>query len=291
MHFIPPAEISGKIMTLIDQAKEELIIVSPYNKVTDWDKLIKRLDRARERGVGITWYIRSGVKNNARQIRSLGIEPIEVDNLHAKLYMNENDAVVTSMNLSEYSDTSSIDIGYFIDEKDEYSNLTRFIGDHLASYNQLKKEKTQLNQSGIEYFNQLVVEHIKKIIKFDSNVRTYKGQYSEVLLIKPFIENTSLKFEPRGAYYRIDLQIYGNYKVKRDLYNYLCGIGKELQEKIGHDIAFGGQMKRLKVDLEIFDHYKYEEWGDKEFKIIHAYIDKIVPVYIESLSKYKGISL
>lgn len=39
MELIQPAEISGKIMTLIDQAKEELIIVSPYNKFTYWKKL------------------------------------------------------------------------------------------------------------------------------------------------------------------------------------------------------------------------------------------------------------
>ena len=86
MQFIPPAEISGKIMTLIDQAKQELVIVSPYNKVTNWDKLIKRLNKVRSRGVKITWYIRSHIKNNEEQIRALGIDPISVDNLHAKLY-------------------------------------------------------------------------------------------------------------------------------------------------------------------------------------------------------------
>ncbi len=36
MELIQPAEISGKIMTLIDQAKEVIIIVSPYNKFTYW---------------------------------------------------------------------------------------------------------------------------------------------------------------------------------------------------------------------------------------------------------------
>lgn len=30
MIFIPPMEISGKIMTLIEEAEKELIIVSPY---------------------------------------------------------------------------------------------------------------------------------------------------------------------------------------------------------------------------------------------------------------------
>ncbi len=48
------------------------------------------------------------------------ITPIEIENLHCKLYLNEKNAVVTSMNLHEYSDSSSIDIGYFITEKNHY---------------------------------------------------------------------------------------------------------------------------------------------------------------------------
>ena len=102
MELIQPAEISGKIMTLIDQAKEQLIIVSLYNKFTYWKKLTQRIDKAKQRGVKIKWYIRKNVENNVEQIRQIGIEPIEIENLHCKLYLNEQNAVVTSMNLHEY---------------------------------------------------------------------------------------------------------------------------------------------------------------------------------------------
>lgn len=127
MELIQPAEISGKIMTLIDQAKEEIIIVSPYNKFTYWKKLTQRIDKAKQRGVIIKWYIRKNVENNVEQIRQIGIEPVEIENLHCKLYLNEQNAVVTSMNLHEYSDTSSIDIGYLITEEEKYKELTDFI--------------------------------------------------------------------------------------------------------------------------------------------------------------------
>ena len=37
MNYIEPLEISSKIMTLIDEAEEELIIVSPYVDIKDWE--------------------------------------------------------------------------------------------------------------------------------------------------------------------------------------------------------------------------------------------------------------
>jgi hypothetical protein len=43
-------------------------------------------------------------------------------------------------------------------------------------------------------------------------------------------------------------------------------------------------MKRLKIDLEIFDNYKYEKWGEKEFNFISPYIRKVIKVYMKYLS-------
>jgi len=41
MKFIVPLEIASKIMTLIVEAEKELILVSPYVKINDWDKMKK----------------------------------------------------------------------------------------------------------------------------------------------------------------------------------------------------------------------------------------------------------
>ena len=38
MKFIPPLEIASKIMTLITEADKELILVSPYVKINEWEK-------------------------------------------------------------------------------------------------------------------------------------------------------------------------------------------------------------------------------------------------------------
>jgi hypothetical protein len=126
MKLIKPAEISAKIMTLIDDAERELIIVSPYNHITGWEKLIRRINKTKERGVLVLWYSRKNnvQENNAKEvIVNLGIQPILIEDLHAKIYMNERSAIVTSMNMSKISDDKSIDLGYITETKEEYDQV------------------------------------------------------------------------------------------------------------------------------------------------------------------------
>jgi hypothetical protein len=142
MKIIEPSSISGKIIDLIDTAKKELIIVSPYNEITGWKKLIKKIEKAQANGVNIIWYSRSNVKEKyPDEVRKLfKIKPILIDNLHAKIYMNERVAVITSMNLLETSDISSIDIGMVTENQKEYDEVLNFydtyINKSILSYNQ-----------------------------------------------------------------------------------------------------------------------------------------------------------
>ncbi|MCU0472974.1 MAG: hypothetical protein MUC93_06360 [Bacteroidales bacterium] len=134
MKLIKPAEISAKIMTLIDEAEKELIIVSPYNKLTGWTKLINKIKKAREKGIAITWYSRKNdvkKENSEEVIRNLGITPILIDDLHAKIYMNETSAIFSSMNMSKVSDEKSIDLGYITTDKNEYNEIYNVFKRHI----------------------------------------------------------------------------------------------------------------------------------------------------------------
>lgn len=51
MKFIPPLEITSKIMSLIEEAQKEIIIVSPYVNIQKWGKMKSCIERAIERGV------------------------------------------------------------------------------------------------------------------------------------------------------------------------------------------------------------------------------------------------
>lgn len=283
MELVQPAEISGKIMTLIDQAKEEVIIVSPYNKFTNWKKFTQRVDKAIGRGVSFKWYIRKNVENNIEPIRGLGIEPIEIENLHCKIYLNEKNAIVTSMNLHEYSDSSSIDIGYWITEKDKLKELNDFIDVYINCHLQNQKEElNQINHGNFESsadFISLMTNHLIKYGFDKSQINYYVNRSGPVIHIERFKENFDLIFEAKGGYYRIDLRINYPYSEKNRIYLQLKKREDELNQIIGHRIDFGSQMKRLKLDLMIFENYNYESWSHREYQILKPVMKKVISTY------------
>jgi hypothetical protein len=283
MELIQPAEISGKIMTLIDQAKEEIIIVSPYNKFKYWKKLTQRIDKAKQRGVKIKWYIRKNVENNVEQIRQIGIEPIEIENLHCKLYLNERHAVVTSMNLHEYSDTSSIDIGYLITEEDKYKELTDFIDVYIDSYSvsESKMIETTNEVSVLKEvdFTDSLVTFLLEFGFEKENLKTHQNKYGTVVTINEFMDKFELILDPRVVYYRIDLRINYPSKTTKAIYEFLIGNENELNRLIGFEINFGSQMKRLKLDLQIFENYEYEKWGNDEFEKLKPVLTNLIVIY------------
>ncbi len=141
MKFIQPLEIASKIMTLIEEAEKELIIISPYVEISKWNKMKSCLNRAVLRNVNILFVARKNAKQDLSFITELGIKVKLVENLHAKLYINDNYAIVTSQNITYYSDVNSIDIGYKTDAEEERIELIEFIDKYVIS-NSYKKLDT-----------------------------------------------------------------------------------------------------------------------------------------------------
>lgn len=166
MKFIPPLEISSKIMTLIQEANEELILVSAYVELDNWSKMKRCLEKAVSRNVKITFFARENAKQNLNFLKQNGIKLILVKDLHAKLYINENYGIVTSQNIIEYSDKNSIDIGYVTEKASERKELVDFVHKYIGSAEPLKinlsekciiknvPEKIELTDNQLEYLFQ-----------------------------------------------------------------------------------------------------------------------------------------
>ncbi|SFH81776.1 phospholipase D-like domain-containing protein [Halpernia frigidisoli] len=156
-------------MTLIEDAEEEIILVSPYVSISGWTKMKKCLERAVKRNVKITFFARENAKQDLSFIKQIGINLILVMDLHAKLYLNENCGIITSQNISQYSDTNSIDIGYVTENISERKELIDFIKKYVGSIDPEKKdsiaekiaqkdivEKIELGEIEVEYlYNRL----------------------------------------------------------------------------------------------------------------------------------------
>jgi exopolysaccharide biosynthesis predicted pyruvyltransferase EpsI len=134
MKILNPYGISAEIFKLVHEAKCTVFIVSPYNKIIGWDRLIKVIKEAQSRGVKISWYCRKDAEEcQSKDIKNiLKIDTIKKDCLHAKIYMNEFQAVITSMNLCKFSDSNSIDIGYLTESASEYKAVYDFFESYIA---------------------------------------------------------------------------------------------------------------------------------------------------------------
>jgi hypothetical protein len=132
MKFIPIMEISSQIMTLIEEAEKEIIIVSPYVDIKNWDKLKRCLNNAIERKVAITFYARENAQQDLEPLRQLNVKLVLIKDLHAKIYLNETYGIVSSQNLYQYSDINSIDFAYSTETEEERYQLVKLINKYLS---------------------------------------------------------------------------------------------------------------------------------------------------------------
>ena len=155
--------ISGKIEEIVSHAKKELYIVSPYIKLTEWEGLRNNLMKFcnGSKGRKLIFLIRENDENKPNK----ALEEIRkfedcsqiylIRDLHAKLYVNERTALLTSMNLYDYSSQYNHEIGVvFSKSKDteHYDNIKTFITNliHDADYIEqhiTEKKGTEFNSS------------------------------------------------------------------------------------------------------------------------------------------------
>lgn len=134
MKIIPPHKVTAQLLDIIHEAEQQLILVSPYVDFTSWQKPVAAIKNALARGVHVTFYIRSNQDSQASRdhVQRLGLTPVLVENLHAKMYLSEKDGLLTSMNLLRYSDSNSIEIGTQVEEPAELQELHRIVERFIA---------------------------------------------------------------------------------------------------------------------------------------------------------------
>ena len=117
--FLKGNQVNSELENIIDTAKEILVIISPYIKLHNRfkDSLKQKLDNPR---FEITIVFGKNDDNIGKSINKEDIEffqqfsNIEIryeSRLHAKYYSNESSAILSSMNLYDYSSDHNIEFG------------------------------------------------------------------------------------------------------------------------------------------------------------------------------------
>ncbi len=113
MDVIGGTHISNEIISLVEGAKTALYLISPY--FDPWDRLGVEIGRAAKRCQRVVLVVRGGEDRAKQEAKAQpfvaqGVEVLYLHRLHAKIYLTESQAIVTSMNLLRSSALDSFEI-------------------------------------------------------------------------------------------------------------------------------------------------------------------------------------
>lgn len=116
--FLSTRGISYNIEQLIKSASKELIIVTPYLKLSMpiYEQLKVVSDSVR---ICIIYGKTDLQSNQEKLVRELNCDILFKENLHAKCYLNEHTALICSMNLHAYSEVNNYEMGVLLDAKSD----------------------------------------------------------------------------------------------------------------------------------------------------------------------------
>jgi phosphatidylserine/phosphatidylglycerophosphate/cardiolipin synthase-like enzyme len=119
-------EIVPAIFELIKDSNEYLVIVSPYIQI--WGHLENRL---RETRAKIEVFIRdenlNEKKDHIKILMDIGAKVYAVPNLHAKIYINENYCILSSMNMYAHSAINNEEIAIVIEDRKTLKEIDKYI--------------------------------------------------------------------------------------------------------------------------------------------------------------------
>jgi hypothetical protein len=145
--------ISYHIEQIISRAKKEIILITPFLQLPK--EFHKRLLDASDRGVKIIMvYGKKEELDKEQESMLLKIDNLELrylDRLHAKVYLNELEGVIASMNLYQYSEVNNFELGIsFINDKNDEDDIYRETlheVELMISQGELKKERKEKNDN------------------------------------------------------------------------------------------------------------------------------------------------
>lgn len=146
--------VHQEIITLINEAQQFLVLVSPY--LAPWSGLTTAIERARIRGVPVILVLRGGEEQTKHAAAAASLKPfiqslLFVERLHAKIYLSDRASVMTSMNLVETSALNSIELAVVVTREqhpDAYQQALRVCESLIATGEQDRQRAQGASGSG-----------------------------------------------------------------------------------------------------------------------------------------------
>jgi phosphatidylserine/phosphatidylglycerophosphate/cardiolipin synthase-like enzyme len=184
--FLDTTGVSYHLEQLIKNTKDQLILISPY---LQFHKRVKdNLEYLHIQKIDIRIIYRENklqVEESNWLESQIGIRTSLCNSLHAKCYLNKNEAIVTSMNLYSFSQQNNDEMGIYVTKEDDED-----------LYNDIRKEALRLLSISEEI--RVSVKKVDKNIERQSEktmseiVQTKDNSKSKLLTTKELSELTGL---------------------------------------------------------------------------------------------------
>ena len=129
MQILNTNECSSVLEVLIQSAKKFVILITPYIQISP--RIESLLHIAGQEGVAIFLVARERLKKE-EYAKVKDLEKLTIcihPPLHAKVYFNENDVLLTSLNLYEFSQQNNTEIGIVFSRKEQKESYMRVVGE------------------------------------------------------------------------------------------------------------------------------------------------------------------
>ncbi|MGA2663625.1 MAG: phospholipase D-like domain-containing protein [Nitrososphaerales archaeon] len=122
-------KIPPQILKVVNSASASVTFVTPYLGL--WGHLKNDMEEALLRGVSISFAVRAGEQQKQAQdvkwLREHRVRVHEVENLHAKIYLNERTVLVSSMNIYRSSTIDSRDFAVLVRDEEDARRFRQYV--------------------------------------------------------------------------------------------------------------------------------------------------------------------
>ncbi|MBU8896957.1 hypothetical protein KRR26_15160 [Corallococcus sp. M34] len=141
----------SRLLSLIRDARDRVVLVSPYTTLAAEDRVGRALSEALARKVKVMLFVREDDQTQPRKdwlealqpLLKAGLKLYGVPGLHAKLYLSESTALVTSLNLLASSFLNTIEVGLCSDEKEAVKQAEAFIQREILPHARQSSERAK----------------------------------------------------------------------------------------------------------------------------------------------------
>ena len=218
--FIKNSEINSELEKLIENADSQLILISPFIKMHDRVKsLLKR--KIENPQLEVTVIFGKNPENKEKSINAEDLSflkelpNIEIryeERLHAKYYANDDSAILTSMNLYDFSQNNNVEFGILTKatflgsylnigdpiDKEAYEFANEIIESSLLMFEKRPiKEKRRLYGQKFSGESEVVVDNIDSNFRPKENIKKSKPVTLQGYCIRT---GQNIKFNPERPF-------------------------------------------------------------------------------------------